>query len=124
MMAAAKLPKEVRRYIVREIEKTIIRDEAAQTAEERLAQLVPVAECVLHMTYDPARKSADDVCIRNLCADAMRREGYTFDQIGRAMGRDHSSVVMMVRRAADMKAGYSGKYYKRIYDEFKANTQL
>lgn len=118
--AALRLPIESRRWIVAAIQESIERDLSAPTAEDRLAQLLPVACEALGVTdYNPKRKANGDAYVRNLIAYGMRREGYTFAQIARAMGRHTSSAIVMARRGKEMRDGYFGTLFKEMFKKFE-----
>ncbi len=116
----ARLPLETRKAIAVAIIRSIDRDENRTTAEVRFEQLVQIGEQVLGCNYTGNRKSTEDVYIRNMAAKVMRDDGYTYTVIGRAMHRDYTSVIVMVRRAADMEAGFYGKSLQDKYNEFMA----
>lgn len=117
---AKRLPVESRRDIAKAIVDSIDRDLTAASAEARLAQLLPLACAALDVTdYNPKRKSNGDAYARSLCAYVMRHEGYTLSQVGRAMGRNTSSVVVMARRGDEMKTGYFGHDIKERFARFE-----
>lgn len=115
---AARLPVQMRREIVDGIVESIERDEAAVDALTRFAQLVRVAEAVFGTVYNPDRQYPADAYVRTVCASVMRGEGYTLSSIGKAMGRNTSSVVAMQHRAGDMAAGFLGQDVKDKYNQF------
>lgn len=115
---AARLPLDERKAVVKGILGTIDRDARAKDATERFAQLVPKAEVAMESKYEPTKKANKDAYIRNIIAEEMRKEGYTFTQIGRAMGRHYSSVITMVARAEEMRDGYFGAELKDKYNRF------
>ena len=115
---AARLPVQMRREIVDGIVESIERDESAVDALTRFAQLVRTAEAVFGIQYNPDRQYPRDAYVRNVCAVVMRDEGYTLSSIGKAMGRNTSSVIAMQHRAGDMAAGYLGADVKDKYNQF------
>lgn len=118
--AALRLPVESRREVAKAIIESIERDLSAPTAEARLAELLPAACEALGVTdYNPRRKANGDAYARNLCAWAMRRDGYTYAQIGRAMGRHTSSAIVMARRGKEMRDGYFGTLFKEMFKKFE-----
>lgn len=49
-----------------------------------------------------SERSSDNTLIRSFVAYQMRKDGYSNSEIGRKMGRDHSSVTHLVRKFNDM----------------------
>ena len=47
-------------------------------------------------------RDAWNTLLRGFIAHHLRHEGYTYSEIGRALGRDHSSVMHMEQRIDDM----------------------
>lgn len=116
--SARRLPIDSRIEIVKAIQESIRIDEGRIRAVDRIAQLIPIAEEVFGCTYDPKRKSETDTCVRNVCARVMRDEEYTYSAIGRSMKRHHTSVMVMVRRADEMRDGFFGKDIQEKYNQF------
>lgn len=115
---ASRLPVDERKAVCKGILDTIERDVLAVDARTRFAQLVSAAEIAMQHRYDPQVRTAVSATIRAFVASQMRYEGYTLSEIGTAMGRDHSSVVTMVRRAEDIRNGYFGKDTLNKLNEF------
>ena len=115
---ARRLPIDTRQSIVDAILESIKNDEGRIRAVDRLAQLIPIGEEIFNCTYNPKTKSNGDALIRNMCAKVMRVEGYTFPAIAKAMNRHPSSVIVMVRRAEEMDAGFFGREYQDKYKDF------
>ena len=89
-------------------------------AGDRYAQVVAVAEEVTNMRNDPARKDAGSVFVRTITAWAMLDEGYKLAEIGKAMGKDHSTVAYLKRlrrNAAELPAAYA--QYNYAYKKLK-----
>ena len=116
--SARRLPIDSRIEIVKAIQESIRVDEGRVRAVDRIAQLIPIAEDVFGCTYDPKRKSDTSTCIRNVCARVMRNEEYTFSAIARSMKRHPSAVMVMVRRADEMRDGFFGKDIQEKYNQF------
>ena len=116
--SARRLPIDSRIEIVKAIQESIRVDEGRIRAVDRIAQLIPIAEEVFGCTYNPARKSETDTCVRNVCARVMRNEEYTFSAIARSMNRHPSAVMVMVHRADEMRDGFFGRDIQTKYNEF------
>ena len=116
--SARRLPIDSRQNIVDAITASIKADEGRIRAVDRIAQLIPIAEDVFGCTYEPRRKADSDTIVRNVCAYVMRREDYSYSAIAHAMGRNHSSVFVMARRATQMMDGYFGKDIQSKFNEF------
>lgn len=116
--AAERLPVETRKVVANAIIQSIDRDINRVDATTRFNYLVTIASAVLGVDYHHDRRDQGSADIRTLCAKAMRLEKYTFYTIADAMGKDHSTIAYMVRRADDMAAGYMGSWYKTKYKEF------
>jgi hypothetical protein len=117
---AKTLPVNSRRDIINALEKSVQMEDDAATAEERFKELVPLACAALDVAeYNPRTKRNGDAYVRNLCAYVMRREGYSLSRIGKAMGRDTSSVISMSRRGDEMRSGYFGREYKERFAKFE-----
>lgn len=121
--AARRLPVESRRLIIEQLRKSIEWDETKDRAEVRLAELIPLAcEALGVQEYDPRRKENADTYVRNLCAWAMRREGYSLPRIGHAMVRHPSSVIVMDRRGEEMRRGFFGPELQLKFYDFAKNV--
>lgn len=89
-------------------------------ANDRYAQVVAVAEDVTNMRNDPARQDAGSVFVRTITAWAMLDEGYKLAEIGKAMGKDHSTVAYLKRlrrSAAEVPAAFA--QYTYAYKKLK-----
>ena len=120
--SAKRLPIQSRLAIVDALVSSIEADRRRTPPTERLAQLIPVGEEVFGCVYDPRRKSIGDALIRNVCAKVLRLEENSYPAIGKAMGRHPSSVMVMVRRADEMDAGYFGPDIRDKYVQFMCKT--
>ena len=95
---AAKLPPEDRQRVAERI--LDVKDEHVCNARDRYETLVKAAEATLGCKIDQTRK-ASSVTIRRFVSWRMREEKYTFYDIARAMGVDHSTVHHYVRMMRD-----------------------
>ena len=120
--SAKRLPIDTRQAIVDAILESIARDQGRIPPVERLAQLIPIGEEVFGCVYNARRKGNGDTLIRNVCAKVLRLDGNSYPAIAKAVGRHPSSVIVMVRRAEEMDAGYFGKDIRDKYVEFMCKT--
>jgi len=98
----------------------IIPDENEPTIVERYAVLLEVAEKVLGRKLTNSNES-DNILIRTFISYKLRKEGYSNREIGRQMGRNHSSVTLMGKKMEDMlSVPESYKYEVGKYKEFEA----
>ena len=66
-------------------------------------------------------RSKSNSFIRSLVASRLAKEGYGLCEIGRAMGRDHSSVSGMVQKIrAMLSVPEAYKEEMRIYEKFES----
>jgi len=64
---------------------------------ERYAEVLPAAEEAVGVKLNPGR-DALTTTVRSFVAYRLHKEGYSYTDIGRMMGRDHSSVIHLVER--------------------------
>lgn len=90
-------------------------------ATERYEKIIATAEDVTNMTNQPERKDASSVFVRTISTWAMLDEGYTLTDIGRAMGKDHSTVAYLKRirkTAKELPTMYA--QYIHSYEKLKS----
>lgn len=68
---------------------------------ERYASLLPAAEAATG-TRLTERRSNDNTLVRVFLAYRLSEEGYGLSEIGRAMGRNHSTISHLIKRFRDM----------------------
>lgn len=95
-----------KRGLVRYIRDTISPE--ALTGRDRCLYLVTMAERVFLRRLSPGR-TREDVMIRSFVAYRLHGEGYSTTRIGKMIGRDHATVVHMIRKMEDILA-YPGAY--------------
>lgn len=104
--------------------------EVLRRLRERYAVRPPVTErhdAVLYAAIQAtgrqltATRNPADTLIRAMVAHRLRKEGYSNSEIGRAMGRDHSSVTHLDKKMRDMLS-VPGAYKEemRIYEKFES----
>lgn len=104
--------------------------EVLRRLRERYAVRPPVTErhdAVLYAAIQAtgrqltATRNPADTLIRAMVAHRLRKEGYSNSEIGRAMGRDHSSVTHLDKKMRDMLS-VPGAYKDemRIYEKFES----
>ena len=83
--------------VIREID----RIEKLEGAAQRFATLLAIAESVTGLRNDPKRRDSQSVLLRTIIVWRMIDEGYSYTDIGRAMGKDHSTVSYFARMRKD-----------------------
>ncbi len=116
---ALALPLGYKKHLCERLIRDIHRLEHLAAASYRYTQVLSIAEEVTNMRNDPDRKDAGSVFVRTITTWAMLDEGYTLAEIGKAMGKDHSTVAYLKRlrrNATELPAAY-GQYnyaYKKL----------
>lgn len=87
-----KLPSSDRRYIIGAALLDLDRDSVKPNGPDRYAILKSIAEQATGHTLTGTR-SRENTEIRMLIAAEMRSEGFTLEEIGTWMGKDHSTVM-------------------------------
>ena len=64
---------------------------------ERYGEVLAAAEEAVGVKLNPGR-DAVTTTVRSFVAYQLHKEGYSYTDIGRMMGRDHSSVIHLVER--------------------------
>ena len=64
---------------------------------DRYAEVLSAAEEAVGVKLNPGR-NAMTTTVRSFVAYRLHKEGYPYTDIGRMMGRDHSSVIHLVER--------------------------
>lgn len=114
-----KLPSEERRYIIGAAIQDLDRDLLKPNGPDRYAILLQLAEQATGHRMTGSR-SRDNTDIRTLVAAEMRSEGFTLYEIGRYMGKDHSTVIHYTKLLGDALA-FPNAFADLIqkYDSFK-----
>lgn len=113
-----RLPHQDRRYIIGAAILDLDRDMLKPNGPDRFAILQSIAEQATGNKLTKSR-SRENTEIRMFIATEMRSEGFTLEEIGRYMGRDHSTVTyytMMLEDAMAVPAAFSELLYK--HDSF------
>jgi len=97
-----RLPSEDRRYIIGAAILDLDRDLLKPNGPDRYAILLRIAESAAGHQLTPTR-SRENTEIRTLIAAEMRSEGFTLDEIGKWMGKDHSTVMHYTKMLADAR---------------------
>lgn len=85
----------------------------------RYSRLVPIAENACDWEMDADRKRDGDVLVRAFVAKQMVSEGFSLNSIGRAMGRDHATVLFARRIADAVESGYQGAERQKKWRKFQ-----
>ena len=75
--------------------------DCAAPVSERFAEVVAAAEQAVGCRLTRLR-TKDTTLVRCFVSYRLREEGYTYSEIGRMLGRDHSTVTSQVNRVKDM----------------------
>ena len=121
--ATRQMPLGQQKYIANWIVWNIDKIEHRQSAVDRCADIMAVAEQVTNMVNDPAKKDSDSVFVRTLTAWRMIEEGYTKMDISRAIGRDHSTIVYIHKLLKTAKQ-LPNAYRQHLYFFDKLNKSL
>lgn len=78
----------------------ITRDYPTTLIEDRYGQLLEIAESVFDRKMRSGR-DVYDVMMRRFIAYKLRKDGYTYSQISRVMGKNHSTIMHLVRQMND-----------------------
>ncbi len=68
--------------------------------EDRYNQLLEAAESTFGRKMQQGREN-DDVMMRRFIAYKLREDGYTFSQISRVMGKNHSTIIHLIYQMED-----------------------
>ena len=98
------LPMGAKKDLAYKVIREIDRIEKLEGASQRLATLLAIAESVTGLRNDPKRRDSQSVLLRTIIVWRMIDEGYSYTDIGRAMGKDHSTVSYYARMRKDAVA--------------------
>lgn len=87
-----RFPQETRRYIINAALLDLDKDLSKPYGPDRYVILKSIAEKATGHTLTESR-SRDNTEVRMLIASEMRSEGFTLEEIGTWMGKDHSTVM-------------------------------
>lgn len=95
------LPMGAKKDLAYKVIREIDRIEKLEGAAQRFATLLAIAESVTGLRNDPKRRDSQSVLLRTIIVWRMIDEGYSYTDIGRAMGKDHSTVSYFARMRKD-----------------------
>ena len=95
------LPMGAKKDLAYKVIREIDRIEKLEGAAQRFATLLAIAESVTGLRNDPKRRDSQSVFLRTIIVWRMIDEGYSYTDIGRAMGKDHSTVSYFARMRKD-----------------------
>lgn len=95
------LPMGAKKDLAYKVIREIDRIEKLEGAVQRFATLLAIAESVTGLRNDPKRRDSQSVLLRTIIVWRMIDEGYSYSDIGRAMGKDHSTVSYFARMRKD-----------------------
>jgi DNA-binding NarL/FixJ family response regulator len=83
------------------IKMEVLPDGYKEPVEKRYRQVLSVAEQATRMKLTESRE-AGNALIRAIVAYRLVKEGYHYSEIGKAMGRNHSTISHYVRKVENM----------------------
>ena len=95
------LPMGAKKDLAYKVIREIDRIEKLEGAAQRFATLLAIAESVTGLRNDPKRRDSQSVLLRTIIVWRMIDEGYSYTDIGMAMGKDHSTVSYFARMRKD-----------------------
>ena len=98
------LPMGAKKDLAYKVIREIDRIEKLEGAAQRFATLLAIAESVTGKQYTTGSRDATSVLLRTISVWRMMDEGYSISDIGRAMGKDHSTVSYYARMRKDAVA--------------------
>lgn len=78
----------------------VLEDYPTTLITDRYEQLLMAAETVFEHKMQSGR-DFNDVMMRRFIAYKLREDGYTFSQISRVMGKNHSTIIHLVKQMKD-----------------------
>ena len=97
------------------------RHNVAPPVSDRYPAVLRAAESATGRKLTRTRESGNAV-IRAFISYRLRREGYTYDEIAKQMGRDHATVVYLDRKMRDMLSIPAA--YQNETNQFKKFEEL
>ena len=101
MDAVNRLPMGKRKILAYKVIGEIDRIEKLESASQRWDTILYKAIMVTGYPYTPGSRDAQSVLCRTISAWRMMDEGYTISDIGKAMGKDHSTVSYYAKQRKD-----------------------
>jgi chromosomal replication initiation ATPase DnaA len=83
------------------IKMEVLPDGYKVSVDERYKQVLSVAEQTTKMKLTETRE-AGNALIRSIVAYRLVKEGYHYSEIGKAMGRNHSTISHYIRKVENM----------------------
>lgn len=78
----------------------VIEDYPVMIIKDRYKQLLEAAESIFERKMQKGR-DIEDVMMRRFIAYKLREDGYTFSQISRVMGKNHSTIIHLIHQMED-----------------------
>lgn len=78
----------------------VIEDYPVMLIGDRYKQLLEAAESIFERKMQKGR-DIEDVMMRRFIAYKLREDGYTFSQISRVMGKNHSTIIHLIHQMED-----------------------
>lgn len=98
---------------------SIAEERASDRRSQRVAEVIEAMEDASGNVFDYESRKLAGVWERTIVAHHLLQEGYTTVEVGRALHRDHSSVIVMRERM-----NYALKHQKQYIPEMKLNNRF
>lgn len=96
-----KMSNQDKKELIEYLRSSIVANEyPAMFVGDRYEQLLKSAETVFNRKMKTGRH-VDDVMMRRFIAYKLREDGYSFSQISRVMGKNHATIIHLVRQMED-----------------------
>ena len=99
--SALRLPSSEKRELIDALTQSIIAEEHAVSVKDRYVYVKSVVESVLGREIRKGRLH-EDVIARMYISFVLKNDGFSYTEISRAIGKNHSTVFYMVRKVKDM----------------------
>ena len=83
----------------------LIHKERLQTDKKMVAkEYIDIISKLMGIEYNPKSRERDQVIARVILGSTLVRKGYTHSEAGQAIGKDHSTIVHIMRRKRDWES--------------------
>lgn len=96
-----KMPVEEKKNLIMHLKNSIIKQDPKNEARDRYDQLLCIAETLFEYKMKNTRRDREDVMIRRVIAYKMKEEGFSYSAIGKAMKKNHATIVHLVSQMKD-----------------------
>ena len=96
-----KMSDEDKKNLIAHLQNSLEPDAKVISVDSRYEALLQIAEDLFDYKMKTSRRDAEDVMIRRFIAYRLRQEGFSFEAIGHAIGKNHSTVFHLVKQMED-----------------------